>query len=508
MSKLVDAPVRYAREKCKPNTKACTELFLVQLSCNRSPLSGLPHRTGCWARSAEGCGSSKRRMRHDTSYTSRRNWTRLSAASLHVCLGHRKSAQQLASLCSNENTGLSLSSPMSVSELTLRGVDVVYVHGRLGTPCRAIEPALPFQIPRLGTCASAGKPPGLRYLTNHGHQAEVLVPIVEDAVLRGHAPSVLHWGWRRTHWVTELIRVLLPFTRLLTSIEKPSHVCHVTRPIGSGGGGRQWVRTTLAPELMRRALWRHCGLRMRAPSFTIDDAPRRERIVVLLRGDTQQQAHSPPPPLQIPNASAWAAHAWSLDRTARLGSLHTTAASARAAVPFELRSFANLSRLVESLRLAVPRASVRVAVTSASAPICIQARWVHDATIVISPHGAHLTNALWMARGAVLVEVMPWGMWSYEGYEALLKKAGILQSRILASRPPATQPHWRKTGHAHGEKEVFDQLRCEAHEECRRFYRAHSALYFERDALCKALMLHVHAARSRESICYHYQERA
>ena len=47
---------------------------------------------------------------------------------------------------------------------------------------------------------------------------------------------------------------------------------------------------------------------------------------------------------------------------------------------------------------------------------------MHGASLLLSPHGAHLTNALWMAEGALLLEAMPWGMWDYpRTYTGLLK---------------------------------------------------------------------------------------
>ena len=107
---------------------------------------------------------------------------------------------------------------------------------------------------------------------------------------------------------------------------------------------------------------------------------------------------------------------------------------------------------------------------------------------------------------------MPWGMWHYEGYRGLLAKGGIVQARIKAARPPPTQPHWtnltwlnatahvgsavagtpvRHAGGAAGGAAggvEWNQRRCEANEDCRRFYRAHSLLYFGEDELCQALM--------------------
>ena len=169
---------------------------------------------------------------------------------------------------------------------------------------------------------------------------------------------------------------------------------------------------------------------------------------------------------------------------------------------YEQRAFANLSDVMAMVRDALPGAIVQAKTTWGHAPICTQARWVQGATVVLSAHGAHLTNALWMARGALLVEVMPWGMWSYEGYRGLMRGGGVLHTRILSNRPPPSQPHWRDNATAGGAPvQEYDEGRCESREGCRRFYRACSALYFGRQQLCEALTQHVAAARQPASLC-------
>ena len=94
------------------------------------------------------------------------------------------------------------------------------------------------------------------------------------------------------------------------------------------------------------------------------------RVVILLRGDTQQDA-----------------------------SLNQTDGNER-------RAFASPGAVRDELLSALPPgASLHTFVTAGDAPLCEQVQWVHGASIVLSPHGAHLTNALWMARGALLLEV-------------------------------------------------------------------------------------------------------
>ena len=139
--------------------------------------------------------------------------------------------------------------------------------------------------------------------------------------------------------------------------------------------------------------------------------------------------------------------------------------------------------------------------------------WSHTpagATLLLSPHGAHLTNTLWASRGATLLEVMPWGMWHYEGYKGLFKSGGIAVARISSARPPPGQPHWQRDGGATGgsgsggsggrrgkraraaaaaQLQEHDQERCSLNEDCRRFYRRFADLYFGEAEICAALRL-------------------
>lgn len=393
------------------------------------------------------------------------NWTRLPQGNDATCLA-------------KEHTAV---------ERQCTGVHIALVSKRDGA-CLVTQRLLPFQTPRPAThkapstCVSAGKEPDnvtmSRYLLNHGHQAEIMLPMLDDAVRAGEAPNVVHWYWRRTHWVSELMRVMLPFTRVVASRAKPSHACRTYHPIGSGGGGRHWLRAARTADLMRAAMRRHCGLRERPVALDAASGRERARVVVLLRGDSQQ-----------PNATA--------------GDAPPSA---------ERRAFADPTAVLRTLRAALPGASVRVATSTGDAPICAQARWVHGASVLVSPHGAHLTNALWMRRGSVLVEVMPWGMWRYEGYVGLFHAGGIAHARIRAARPPADAPHWLRPDAAaavtssnassSAAAQEYDEGRCARTQECRLFYRSRSALHFGTDELCRALRKHVPAARQAGSVCH------
>ena len=101
-------------------------------------------------------------------------------------------------------------------------------------------------------------------------------------------------------------------------------------------------------------------------------------------------------------------------------------------------------------------------------------------------------------------------MWDYEGYKGLFKGSGIAHERIYSKRPPPSQQHWMgkqtsgrgadaagaisKLGEASSTsstsplRQEYDQARCAANADCRRFYRARSALYFDvQSELCRVL---------------------
>ena len=46
--------------------------------------------------------------------------------------------------------------------------------------------------------------------SNHAHQAELLVPILDNALTRNAAPEVLRWGWPLTHWMAQVLPAAQP----------------------------------------------------------------------------------------------------------------------------------------------------------------------------------------------------------------------------------------------------------------------------------------------------------
>eukprot|EP00965_Chrysotila_dentata_P242537 6204921-Pleurochrysis_carterae.AAC.2 len=403
--------VVYEQRECGDD---CT-LHLVRRPCKRRGLLRLPRMPGCWARAPMGCESKTMPSSLQT-----RNWTQQPARSMAACLGKLQPRLEAACLPQQD---VSLRKYLLVAHVARPAINRCFVTQR----------ALPFQVPRPGTCFSAAhRVSGQRYHINHGHQAEMLVPMLEASVLHAHAPSTLYWPVNMTHWIRSVLPAMWPFTRVQLSAA-PRRQCRVFSPVGSGGGRSNWLRTPIATTLLRRAMLRHCG---------------RSEVRVL------QHHH-----------------------------VRVAVALLRDNSSSEPRHIAHLESLLMALRGALPTAAVHVRHTRSDAPICEQAAWVYDAGLLLSPHGAHLTNALWLSEGALLLEVMPWGMWGYRGYQGLLRSAGLAYERLNSTRPHALEPQWRNAAN----DSVADEASCERIEACRRFYRGNSKLAVSVSELCLAL---------------------
>jgi len=90
------------------------------------------------------------------------------------------------------------------------------------------------------------------------------------------------------------------------------------------------------------------------------------------------------------------------------------------------------------------------------------------------------------------VQVMPWGMWEYPGYQSLFERSGLSYHRINASRPPDDAPHWRDPETGAQQRNEFacfrdSTLRGGMTKSCRLFYRSKSELHVSPAQLCAAL---------------------
>ena len=169
-------------------------LHAMHAPCARSPLSRLPHRSGCWARdscaaeaenacplrravrlSDRAVGSFPRRNKCSAQNNggialNAENWTRVRAGRVNrtQCLATEHAALEArcgALTRGRRRRGVALHS----------GLEIAHVSHRAGS-CTVAQSLLPFQTPsRRLTCVSAGEAPNnvtmSRYLYNHGHQA-------------------------------------------------------------------------------------------------------------------------------------------------------------------------------------------------------------------------------------------------------------------------------------------------------------------------------------------------
>lgn len=357
---------------------------------------------------------------------------------------------------------------------------------------------MPFQTPQQGICFSAGNRPCSgrcpRYERNIGHQAEIILPMLEEATVLRMAPTMLHWSFNLTHWSRELIRVVWPFTRVDTS-PAPRRNCRVFRPIGSNGGRRGWLRVAAAAPLVRSAVLRHCGMVEDMTGVPTSESGRKRSVDQGAESERLAFAPGRQNISEVPTGAASRAEQDASDERAVAVNVHRQriVVLLRGGAPGgEPRHFAHLDHLLQFLRAALPFHDLAVERAQPAAQLCEQAAWVAGASLVISPHGAHLLNALWMDTGATLIEVMPWGMWEYPGYQSLFQRSGLTYHRVNSSRPPADAPQWvdPDTG-----KEQFNELECYRDSSlrrymkgsCRLFYRAESELVVPKGQMCDAL---------------------
>lgn len=341
----------------------------------------------------------------------------------------------------------------------------------------ATDPHISLTAPPKYHTSLTSPPP--RYERNIGHQAEILLPMLEAAARLGAAPALLHWPFNLTHWARQVAHATWPFTKLDdTPRSVPRRRCRIFRPAGSGGGRGGWLRLPAVAPLARAAVLRHCGIpEGRAPGSIpeggpLDSIPEEEGApggIVAGRAPRGMPEGVAPgsipegvaggrplaagqgvapelflesstlhlqPPTGASPAERGEARATESPTGAfipRGGQARTTPRPLKLSPPpedptppppaaqprprravlllredapgGEPRHFAQFSALLRLFTAALPRHAVSVLRTRGDAGLCEQAAWVGGAEVVLSPHGAHLLNALWMEPHAALLEV-------------------------------------------------------------------------------------------------------
>jgi hypothetical protein len=307
------------------------------------------------------------------------------------------------------------------------------------------------------------------------------------------APALLHWPFNLTHWARELLRAAWPFTRLdHTPGSAPHRRCRVFKASGSGGGRGGWLRMPAVAPLARAAALRHCGIpegkapgsvperipEGEAPGSVLErglpagtpeggDAsegeegrslleggapggiPEGEASAGLFRANSTQHAtgasfaegneRAPLPRRLQPTLSPTDA-APSFSPAAQSSPLRAVLLLRESIPGGEPRHFARLNRLLRLMAAALPAHVVSVARTRGDARMCEQASWVAGAGVVLSPHGAHLLNALWMEPSAELLEVGSVTSFSFHPQISSLSYPLSLQAELLEVGLPSLGP--------------------------------------------------------------------
>ena len=160
-------------------------MWAVRLPCKSRALPALPREEGCWVRSQRGC------PRNGSAGGLMRNWSRVPESvataprALDWCIVVQQNAADRRCF-----TPRQLKQWHAVESVALQRP----ASEAWGEGCTLVQQALPWQVPKSGLCFSVGaRPPASRYLTNHGHQAELLLP--RAAAMRRC------WLWRPArHW--------------------------------------------------------------------------------------------------------------------------------------------------------------------------------------------------------------------------------------------------------------------------------------------------------------------
>lgn len=305
----------------------------------------------------------------------------------------------------------------------------------LGSDCYEVP------CPR-GNCSMGG---GGRYQANVAHQnLELTYPIVDQAVHRRAAPRVVWWRMNCLPLTWAVLNASLPYSQLVCEAQgKVPPACAVSnrpnvifRPHGTPprpfpiGRGR-------SATALRRAVYSSCGLR--------DDPPVRDgfgRLRLRVRFLERERAK---PGVQYNGEKCPL-------RGAGTPSKRQLTSNTVQAIK---------SSLTESLEIAGAHVhefqTVHIPVSHPGS-LCDQAERFANADILISVHGAHLTNAVELRPKSVLVEVLPWANFMAVHYQRLAAHVQDISYVPLCARRPrnCTQDTCRE-----------NEMTCAASQRCR-----------------------------------------
>lgn len=259
-----------------------------------------------------------------------------------------------------------------------------------------------------------------RYRENIFHQAELALAMIDLAAMSGRAPSRILWNMNCLEWPAALLVTTLPRSALVPAerFAVPAlggEACEAVR-----GNTRFYAKGPFHDArtyaLLRASVHAACGV-------VAHTAGRRARTSVLY---LRRQS-----PLTGAN-----------------------------------RNFVAPAALLRALAAALPGHTLHNATTpGAETPFCEQVKLWAAADVVLTTTGAHLVGGLFLRRGALLLEGVPYGFHRYDGFLKLLRGSGVVHAHVLSSRPPADAPQHRLG------KDVDV---CAEKTPCAHFYRDHS----------------------------------
>jgi len=257
-----------------------------------------------------------------------------------------------------------------------------------------VTPGLCFEL-RLST--------GGRYQKNLAHQLEAIGPLLAAGV-RQQPAAIVATQSPPLPYFEGAFRAVFPGTALVKG-PAPAGLCRTTKTFsGSGGQNKNFGIGPAAKELKRRA-YASCNKTL-----------------------------APPPPLTKPTI------------------VHLARGVIREGM--NTRRLVNANASIATLLKTFPKATVvERATRGGETPFCGQLDTYDAATVVLTPHGAHLVLAIFAPVNTIVLEAMPWDMWRggrfvYGSASKYLSGVGLVFDRVRTVRPlhPSTY-NVNVTGH-------------------------------------------------------------
>ena len=273
-----------------------------------------------------------------------------------------------------------------------------------------------------------------------------------EAAVLGARPKYVVWPFRLLNWTRQVLQTLVPSAELVVADDLNAGKQYNERALAAANSshcdavehfypvldGHPFFRGRAAAAAVREAAYRSCGLRPRVRH----EPASKLRVVLIDRNKTSGEASR--------------------------------------------RNFARLSEVKDAVRRCPAVASLEVRTPSAALSLCEQiALYAEGLDAMLSPHGAHNTNGIFLPPGALLLEGMPWANVGV-GYWGLMKWSAVAHHIAYSARPPPSD-------YVFGDGSL-DDWQCGRQHECRYGYRWNAHLHVAPALVCKLLIAHQRSA--------------